>query len=932
MQFEVFKRVILTFLLFLGSIVSFGQIRDGKIAMEIQDRTPKNESRLLDLMIVLSNNDSENFKGKINLKSPKGFKIINGNNIEIKLKANENRYIPVKILVNSTAEAGEAKIVVKLSDFKDLEIFSKVIMHHVSDDNTLQISTEKTQIYRTGNEDSLRIAVKVSNRGNKAQNVVVVFKIPELNDGNIFIEKQGKIGVQKDSIFTFSFLPSRNLLKQSAFTVSVTGFRNTDKEIFGNANISVQNISHTQKFQGHQLNGFFNATKNSITASYRKVGENLDMYQLIGSGGFNIPSGYIFVSGNLYMINGQQDPIVNNTYISYRDENNELTVGNVSKLLEVPLFGRGAEYSFINDAKDKKIEIGFVEQSFSLIERNFLRNGYGFFVRGTINPLNYSRNISTTYIFRSDPYEKAKHNLVGTDFNYSFNNFWKASAKIFGGISHYENKKEAEPSFAAESQYSGTLNDINLNGIFFFSTDYYPGNRRGSLQIQQSVNIKVFSKHFAYANIIASNFSPKYNLFQQQLSSDNIKLESGINFAKKGNFGFGFGYHYQSEKSNTYNSFFGNPYDIGQKQIVGQRLTETINWSSKSKKHSAIINAETGFAKYPNDDNAQLQLKFTGNYNYKAFNFTTLFQYGSYYLSEYAFTKMFQNTESYRKFSGSLFYTNNFLKDKINVNSGISYTNDIVYGSSPSAFLNLKYNGRLYGVFANTSWYNYSLGSIKNNTFTIEAGITLNLQGNALNPNKKSIITAFAFYDKNNNNIFDLGEETAKDYLINISNIAFKTNAEGRIIYKNIPFGKYDLKQVIQEGWYYDEKTFDINAYHHDLMIPLHQSGTLQGRIKYEFDAKTAVSFQPRGSGIVLNIYQNDALIQRIITNDNGDFIAFLPTGTYTVSINEASLPSQTYSESKSLTGNVMAGEILSLSSFVIKVKEKKVHLKKFGS
>jgi hypothetical protein len=119
----------------------------------------------------------------------------------------------------------------------------------------------------------------------------------------------------------------------------------------------VQNISSTQRYRDMQpLTGYTSYAKNSITASYRRIGDNANMYQLIGSGGFNLPSGYVFISGNIYAMNNQSDPIVNNTFISYHRRNSAVTLGNVSKSLEMPLFGRGAEYSLTSADKDKKVD------------------------------------------------------------------------------------------------------------------------------------------------------------------------------------------------------------------------------------------------------------------------------------------------------------------------------------------------------------------------------------------------------------------------------------------------------------------------------------------------------------------------------------------------------------------------------------------------
>jgi len=919
-------------LLLICSLFLSAQNKTENILFDIHEKSYNAESKILDMVLVVDNNRNENFKGKLKIVTPTGFKSILGQQITVDLQKNEKRFISLKFLVGNNADAGDAQINLILANEFDQKIFERTVIHQVQESSILQMTAESSQIFRINNLDSLKIRIKVSNKGNKAQQTTLVFKIPDHSDSNLFIEKHGTLSPQQDSIFTFSFLPSKELNKQNNFTINVTGFKDPDKEIFGNTRISVQSTSHVQKFHDEQQNGFTSSTRNSITASYRRIGNNIDMYQMLGSGGFNVASGYVFINGNMFLMNSQTDPVINNTYISYRREKSEFTLGNISKLLELSLFGRGIEYSFLNGAKDKKIEVGFIEQSFSLLERNsFLKNGYGFYVKGILNPYNFSNNFSSIYIFKNDPYEKAKHHLIGTEFTHNFNNLWQTKSKLYGGISIYDQNGITKPSLAFESQYSGIIKKLNLNGNIFYSSDYYPGNRRGSLQIQQNLNLTVFKKHYAFANIFYSNYSPKYYFYQNQLSSNNVRAEIGLNLAKTGSFGYSFAYQYQFEKSNSYNNFLPQlkKEDLS---IRANRIVENTNWTSINKKHSAVLAFDLGFAQYPDEENQEFQGKIIANYNYKKINFTSQYQIGSYYLSEYAFSQLTHTNEKYKKLNTSVYYSSNAFKEKLGITSGLSYTDDNIYGKSPSAFCNLKWHTRMYDFFVNSSLYNYSSANMRNNIFTIEAGVTLNLQKATLSTKKKSDIHAIAFYDKNNNNIFDTNEETASNYLININNIAFKTDAEGKISYKNVPFGKYRLKQSIQEGWYYDDQMLDVDQYTLEIAIPLHQNGTIAGHINYEFDTKTAVDFHPRANGITFNIYRDDVLVETVSTDDNGEFISFLPIGNYSMLLNANSLPQNTNCETERTAFSVKAGELFTLPEFVIKVKEKKIHSKKFGN
>lgn len=246
--------------------------------------------------------------------------------------------------------------------------------------------------------------------------------------------------------------------------------------------------------------------------------------------------------------------------------------------------------------------------------------------------------------------------------------------------------------------------------------------------------------------------------------------------------------------------------------------------------------------------------------------------------------------------------------------------------------MNLKYSREKYALYLNSSYFSYTAGSFTNNLLTVEAGVTVNLRNSTLDPGKKGDIKAFVYYDLNENNIYDEGDQEAAGYLIMLNNISFKTDPSGSISYRSIPYGKYALRQVIQQGWYYDETEFTVDKHHYSFEIPLHQNGTTQGKITYDFDTKTAVDFTPKVGGILFNIYRNEQLVHHIITDDNGEFASFLPSGNYRIELNKNSLPSNTYCERSTDTFKVEAGKIVQLEPFVIKVREKVIRVKKFGN
>lgn len=901
------------------------------VVMELKTDDDYQKMNILSLVLVVTNTGTTARNGKLHFISPKGFRNLGSEGLTVTLQPNEKRHIPIKFVIGDEASAGSSLLACQFIDQAGQILAENNITHVIETNSMLTINPIEATIYRSNNSEPISIKVKVNNKGNIKQNITVVCKFPDPTNSNLFIEQTANLGVKKDTTFTFTYQPSASLAKQSNYTVRISGFRNPYKELFGTTTVEVQNIASVQQYQPTEFTNFTQESQSEITSSYRRFDGGVDFYQVRGSGGFNIPSGYLFMRGNIALSENQQIPMVTNTNLTFHQNKNEYSIGNVNKLLEMPMIGRGIEYSHTFE-KNQKIELGFIDQNYNLIEKNsWLKYGYGFFAKGIIHSNYTSQNSSAAYMYRYDPYEKAKHNVLGLNVEHNFNKNWQFNAKLNGGLSLYEETDFIKPSFAAESNYIGRIKNWNLNGNYFYSTDYYPGNRRGSTQLQQNISTD-FKKNTLHASVLFSNFSPKFYSYTSFQKTTNTRFELGNRFPKWRSFNFNLLYQYQEENSNSYNSIFSSFANHTVQKMNANRMIEQVSWIAKSAAQSAILAIETGAVSYPDQTDIDFQMKLNGTYNYKNFNLNSAYQLGSYYLSEYAFSKVAGTAINYEKLTVSLFYNTNFLQDIININTGVSYIDDVIYGKSPSAFLNAKFTGRKFSTFINSSWYNYSAGAITTNNFTFEIGLTVNLKKTILTPDRKGVIKVLAFYDTNNNYQYDFGEKYAPNYNIIINTIALQTDSNGAASYKKVPYGQYILKQFIQDGWYYDDATFTVNSRTHELLIPLHQSGKLEGKIRFVYNTKTAVDFNHRGSGISLGVWKGNTLVQKIYTDDSGNFTSFLPTGSYTITLDEKSLPSNTYCELKNHEVVLKVGELVSTPDFIIKVKEKKINTKKFSN
>lgn len=907
-------------------------------ALTVEIKVEKNARKesLLDVMIGISNTATTGFEGYLRLKAPTGFSCISGDSIPVTVASSGKQYIPAKFVMDHQTGAGDALFFAEVFSAGDKLVNQQSKVYTIPATTLLRLSVNKPVVYLYSPHDSAEVSVTVSNSGNTPRMATVVFSIPELSGEKNFFDFAGIIGNHRDTVFTFRFKPSAKLLARGQLTVNIAALGGPEKELLGNAMVQVINVTDTRSFQNvYPGNLTLYSQRNSLSSIYRRMGNNIDIFQFSGNASTDLPAGVLAVNGNIYAMNN--DITVNNSYITYQLFENHFKVGNINQALEIPFFGRGAEMTISNRSKSRQWQAGFSDDRFNLVENTpLLGNSYGFYAIGAFNRNNYKNNYSADYIYQFNQFEQAHHHLAGAEMNRSLGKAGDLQLRYHQGYSEYTAINRQRISSAIEARHTASYKKLKTSGNYFYSDPYYPGNRRGVLQVQQTVNRLLNERVSLYANTFILNFAPRSYSYPVHIRSNNTRAEAGLSLADaRGNM-LSFGYQYQHELNNALGGIAGNATPA---RLQAHRMVASFNHSSLNRMHSFFVTAEEGLAYYPGRQPARFQQKLNGLYTYRALSLNALYQHGSYFLTEWMVGEGAANSKTYRRLVLSLAFNQSFLSKKLSVSSGAGYINDPMTGKSPSAFANVKYApANHFALFFNSSWYRYNLsyfiaGYQPVSTGMAEVGFTLNFGSFQTYPGKKGKISALVYYDNNNNNIFDSGDSAAANRQLVLNHTAFKTNSSGKITYKSVPFGRYEFEPVTEQGWFSEKTTITLDRYTSSVSIPLHQSGTASGGISYETDTRVALEFEPRYSNISFDIYNGSGLVvQRVTTDESGVFMSFLPKGSYTIVIDEKTLPPNTFiAGTTNLSFVIHNGTITRLPIFVIKVKEKKRIVKKFG-
>ena len=512
------------------------------------------------------------------------------------------------------------------------------------------------------------------------------------------------------------------------------------------------------------------------------------------------------------------------------------------------------------------------------------------------------------------------------------NNTWYTRLKVSGATGNYGKLDEFKTSGAVDFQYSGHTRDLELSGAYYYSSAYFPGTRRGVISAQQSVTKGVGKGFSLRSNLMYSDYSPRYFLNTINSTYRNVNGELELRLPAFKSVSASIAYQNQFERSNSYYLYFA-PIDAKSTvNMSANRLVERLTWLSPNLKHTLTSIFENGLVKYPQQDGYDFQMKASAIYSYKWLNVTASYQKGSYYISEYAL-----NSDKEKEFNRVFLSANiykTFKDNKYEVSGGTTYSKDPLMGKSPSVFMNVKYNPkRTYSLFLNSSLYHYSLSNqFSSNIYNIEAGVSVHLPESNVSTRRKSKVSVFVYYDKNANNIYDKGDEPASGFDFVINNIAFLSDENGEFVYSQVPFGAYEIKPVSRRGWFYKGQPLVVSKYNTKIQIPLQQTGTVSGKIIYDFDKKTTAEMILKYSNIRFRIINaENEVVQRPVTNDDGAFLAFLPTGDYKIVLDQNSLEQNTFCEQPEQSFTVQAGKIFEIPTFHIGVKHRRVNMKRFN-
>ncbi len=853
----------------------------------------------------------------------------------ISLGAKEKTFLPIKFLVTKNQPAGKTSISFKLRDQSQNILAETSTTLTIAPKRVLKISARSQQevIYQIG--DSLRIKTQVYNGGNQREEVKLVASFPSLSGSPISIEKKIKLEPFSSQDVTFSKIIDRDLLRQELFNVNVA-MLNNQNDFIGNTNVLVQNSLGNRRYmdpsQQRLLNnlGRGNQVSWSIRNPFNKVdaAQSLDLNTTVNLGDLQAE----FNINSTFYHNKSLPTLFQNTYLKLERQGLGFKIGNLaSSDLDVSLTGRGAEFYLI-PREDRKttFKIGAVEKSYNLFDPLDFKNsprGYTAFTT-TTTELTKNTRIENDLVFDQDPL--SNNFLINT--NYLYNN----EKTQYGIVLGYGNSKstdesgQQENSMAVGFNYRTQWKDYSFYSDNYYSSGYYPGIRKGSTTINQRIGRR-FEKSSVWAQYSFNRYEPKNinPLFRFSSTTTRHQAELGTQFRLGTHVSMTLSPQYQSETAGIYLSDYLNSTPV---ELQSALLNATVGFQTSNNLHRFNLTLVEGIARYKGYTEAQFVIKSQFNYYFKNLLFNLSAQKGNFLLYEGARNQ--EITNDTEKYTALISYRKDFFASKLNLNFSGMANKDSFAGTSISLSTNADVKlGRSTSLFAYYSYTKYIDSFYDFGNMYFQVGITQKIPtiGEPTVNYKNGTISVFVYHDLNNDGSFTPGiDSPAAGKQVQINKTIFITGKDGKVKYRQVPYGEYTVKSV-ERDWYSEVVRTELDSRSIELTIPLEKTGQIVGTLKYDNYNKNQYEVSSNITGIQV-IFKNDHGKEfTFYTNEKGEYRAYLPLGTYQMSVNPDSLQQYVYVDQNPVTVTAKENEITTLPTTILKIKERRVEIKRFG-
>lgn len=856
---------------------------------------------------------------------------------------NDKRVFPLKYMADrQTISAALQVFVVGLTSHDD----SISIQPHQSFCTVLQVQhpllveTEQQEYYINQATGQVQFIVRTANVGL----VPLTFQLrfpnltPELEITGETLPTTLSAGAQALLTYTAT-MRARKIANDVDLTVQAI---EAGGKVVASSRIRIITVGSIKRFDSdvNLLNQTYN---NKVALRYLTLGQDMSVYQLQGYGKLELNAGRrLDYRVNLDYYKELRGVNLYDTYVDYQSDKWGIKLGNIYENMDQFINGRGIQARYKVD-KGKSISLYAVQNNYMLASQ-LIRPIPGGEVFGAKYDFRTECNQenSIIYLHNKNTYRGVQSNLVygksEVDLGSGQSMLWEA------GMSNEQTEQgQRKYGLAAGLNYSGTFGKYQIASMNYYSSPYYAGLRRGLTQTDSRITMNLTAHKNLSARISYMDNSPTY------MQGDRNYFFDYTNRIQI----YELGYHTGMGKL----QLNVRPYFMGQRSSYPPwfgLVNDRINWTSSSVRtvadlnffsvrHRFLLQTDYGYT-YKNSSHRPMapfhSLRITGNYNNSIFGFNTLIQVNPYYLSDLLATN---DHSSYRMLSLGPNTQFAALNQRLRAQFATMYS---YYGFSKSNNLSVNGNARwqLEGGWSLTADVFYTFISVKplinaallgDPTGLTTASYSFNNRQIRLGVEKdfgrrggrKGYIVQLSFFeDGNNNGLQDRNESYAKAMLVKIGKETAMTDQKGQVKFVDMEAGSYTVQVENNQGWVSQGPLHIVLTKNQRVEMPLVKTSKLNGHIQVV--TKKYMETKPALSGIKVNAVDQNGKSYSTMSNEEGNYVLYVPVGIYNVSINTEGMPFSI--ENPNCEIEVKSGQPIQVPQFRYRDERRKMEIKRF--
>jgi hypothetical protein len=951
-----------------------------------QDTLPASNGNIASLTLKIQNYSVSLQNAFVKISADTILELFSKNRISSLPAAGKSIFVPVNIRVPEKTASGHiypvtATLLAENGDTLEQAVCTLQVMP--TRKVALSIPVPSVML---GEEDrEITIPVQLTNRGNTSQTISVIMQASLVQNNEPWnVIRKILLPPFADTIVHLSKKISRSFYTKNLQQIHVTGIYSNGDPL-GRVAVNVLALTSSRNYQklfkneNEQANGQITLTGQYLFSPYETRHLTAKGNVLFRKDGMNY-----HVDMTHWQNNKTNPLLIRNTWLSFEHlparqtaKRWSVTIGNLSRNYEQNISGRGISVFIADSTGTNRVEAGVAQGNYNLFS--------SFDHEGSWQPAttlwfsfqHAKKSIcwNSTLLHIKTPYEARVSQVWSNEFSYQINKADKLTLTANMGNSKATSCADSNRAgMAGGLAYSGKLGSFLLNSANFISTAYYPGLRQGAFNTQQRLSRR-FGKSGSFWTILnAYHYAPKQlpgreTAYTRRYGS--TRAAAGISFQKK-SLSLSIQPEWSREKRNSFTLYAMDMPSV----LQSWDFNTTVSCSGFPSRQQFSVSSSIGILEHPSGTGvAPFHFRTRLSWRLQPFSVMATWQSGYFYLGEMTAGTSGMPGKAYHHLFVAPQWTSRFWHNRGTINMGLSWTKGSTVGSNLMFNLGIRLhlNSRTE-VFSDFTRYEYHAGDQVVND--LQTGVSSVLPPVKLF-GRNYTLEVFLYKDLNRNGRYDPDDPVARQQSLTIEdvrfqqpfstigkartsssstvvshaqqntdklvfalgqskrsalhslnqNVPFVTDARGLICYRELPAGNYRITVVPDNGWYAEKREVTLDRSMR-VKIPLQQAGVLKGGITLTDNGTNGlIREQMNQCGLQVTAVSADGKAYTILTDEKGNFIFYLPAGSYTVSLLLAS--SEYLCLNNGQVAQVDPGQPVRLD-FKVAFKQKKIEIKRF--